>query len=143
MERATASHYRRTTYFMGASFGELFTPIEMTDKEARSVCWSWENNSAVQHDFTKMDHSENRLLVGPHIYVSGELNGSKRRRVLNYKPSDMLLKWLSENMLSVEYDRITFRATLRKGDVTLITAQSGLILASRWLSLIETKELPL
>ena len=74
--------------------------------------------------------------------ISNWIHHSPKHRSEYRKPSDMVLKFVRDHMLPVDYDSIYFQAVNRGDNQTLITAQYNQIIGSRWLAIVETDTMP-
>ena len=62
---------------------------------------------------------------------------------LQVVPSAQVIEAIESNMLLIDRDRISFRATYRDDGTVLLSANSGLILASRWLAVVGPNTMPM
>ena len=93
--------------------------------------------------FTKSD--EEKTIPFGVSSIGNTVSVSGNERLYNYgyfDPSEKLIKAVKENMLAIDYDRISFDIIVYNDMTALVVAHYSQILGSRWICLIDSETIP-
>jgi hypothetical protein len=82
--------------------------------------------------------SPGNMIIGTYCGVRGLGNIYS----LKVRPTQMVLDFINADMISVEYDELSFEIVMRTGGEALVVVSHSKIIGSRWLALIPHSEVP-